>query len=83
MFGTGELVGEECSRKCKDFKITAVDKLTPGEQQYNDSSEAVPLLELVNRLSSRGWEMGKESRKIDNHSVPLLRLLRFKTRHSH
>ena len=32
MFGTGELVGEECSRKCKDFKITAVDKLTPGKQ---------------------------------------------------
>jgi len=30
MFGTGELVGEECSRKCKDFKITAVDKLTPA-----------------------------------------------------
>ncbi|KAJ7380204.1 Integrin beta-1 [Desmophyllum pertusum] len=30
MFGTGELVGKECSRKCKDFKITPVDKLTPA-----------------------------------------------------
>lgn len=48
MFGTGELVGEECSRKCKDFKITAVDKLTPGKQStYKISSIAVISLEPV------------------------------------
>lgn len=28
MFGTGELVGEDCKAKCKDFRITAVDELT-------------------------------------------------------
>ena len=30
MFGTGELVGEDCKAKCKDFRITAVDELTSG-----------------------------------------------------
>ncbi|PFX28360.1 Integrin beta-1 [Stylophora pistillata] len=28
IFGTGELVGEDCKTKCKDFRITVVDKLT-------------------------------------------------------
>ena len=31
IFGTGEFAGDLCARKCKDFKITPVDKLTPGD----------------------------------------------------
>ena len=46
LFGTGELDKDQCSRTCKDYSLTPVDKLTPSKSprwHFSRDSKATAL----------------------------------------